>query len=232
MHNKNNVLICARSGSRGIKNKNLKKIGNISLVENSIKLAKKIKNIGEIIVSTDSLKIAKVSIKAGASVPFIRPKKLSGNKTPEIEVWQHAVKEYKKILGFTPENIISLPPTSPLRNKDDIEKCIKLYKTGRYDLVIMGYISNHNPYFNMVVKKNEFVSIVLKTKKNIYRRQDVPKIYNISTSCYIVNTKYLMKTKNLFNGRVGMVEAPIERSIDIDTPLDLFIANKIYNEKN
>ena len=86
------ALICARGGSKGIKNKNLIKIKNKSLIRISIEHAKKIKSIKRIFVSTDSKIIAKEAIKYGAEVPFIRPKKLAMDNTPEIYVWRHAIK--------------------------------------------------------------------------------------------------------------------------------------------
>ena len=85
------ALICARGGSKGIKNKNLLKIGKKSLLRISIEQAKKIKAIKKIFVSTDSKKIAREAAKYGAIVPFIRPKNLGKDTTPEILVWRHAV---------------------------------------------------------------------------------------------------------------------------------------------
>ena len=82
----------------------------------------------------------------------------------------------------------------------------------------------------MVKKKNHYVQIVNKSKGIFFRRQDAPEIYNISTACYIINIKYLSKIDNIYNGRVGLVEIPSERSIDIDTKLDLKFANLIYND--
>ena len=81
----------------------------------------------------------------------------------------------------------------------------------------------------MVKKKGDFVKII--SNKGIFRRQDAPKVYNISTACYIINTNYLMRVTNIFKSKVGLVEIPKERSIDIDDELDLFIANKIYEKK-
>jgi CMP-N-acetylneuraminic acid synthetase len=111
-------LICARGGSKGIKNKNLLKINNISLVGRSILQAKKCSLINKIYISTDSTKIAELAKRYGALVPFLRPKKLSGDKISEILVWRHFInfieKRIKKI-----DYIVSIPPTAPLRKIKD-----------------------------------------------------------------------------------------------------------------
>lgn len=227
MINSSFILICARQGSKGIKDKNLQKIGKFSLVEHSIKVAKKIKN-NFTIISSDSKKILKLGKKNKIDFLINRPKLLSGDKSPEINVWKHAVKTLNKKLKLKIKYLIILPPTSPLRNVQDIRKCINKYKTKKFDLVIMGYRTNHNPYFNMVEKKGSFFKIVNSSNKKYFRRQDTPKIFNISTACYIINVNYLLKVSNIFDGRTGLVEIPAERSIDIDTKLDLKIANIIY----
>ena len=115
------AIICARGGSKGLKNKNLKKINGLSLVAHSVLMAKKIKIIKKIIVSTDSKRIADEAIKYGAVVPELRPKNLSGDTTPEWKVWKYLINLFikKKYLGFNinKDFIISLPPTAPLRSK-------------------------------------------------------------------------------------------------------------------
>ena len=231
MINRNYILICARQGSKGIKNKNLQKVGKISLVEHSIKLAKKIKD-NFIIISTDSKKILKLGKKNKVDFLINRPKSLSGDKSPEINVWKHAVKITDKKLKLKMKYLIILPPTSPLRNIQDILKCITKFKTKKFDLVIMGYKTNHNPYFNMVKKNGNYFNIVNSSKKNFFRRQDAPEIFNISTACYIIKVNYLLKKKNIYSDKIGLVEIPTARSIDIDTKLDLKIANFMYKKKS
>ena len=90
------AIICARSGSKGIKNKNILKINDIPLIGHSIKTAKSIKRISKVIVSTDSYKIAKIAINYGAEVPFLRPKNLSLDDSKEIDAWKHAINFFKK----------------------------------------------------------------------------------------------------------------------------------------
>jgi N,N'-diacetyl-8-epilegionaminate cytidylyltransferase len=228
MNKKDLILICARKGSKGIINKNLKKVGKLPLFVHSIRIAKKLKKNYEIYISSDNEKIIKISKRYNINSIF-RSSKLSQDNTSEILVWKNSLEEFKKKFSYLPKKILILPPTSPLRNIVDINKCIKKYKSKKFNLVISGYVSNNNPYFNMVKKTGDFVKII--SNKGVFRRQDAPKVYNISTACYIINTNYLMKVKNIFKSKVGLVEIPKERSIDIDDELDLFIANKIYEKK-
>ena len=82
------IFIPARSGSSRVKNKNLRKVGKYSLLENKIKICKSLK-IGKIIVSTDSRKIALIAKRSGAEIPFLRPKKYSTSKASTISAVMH-----------------------------------------------------------------------------------------------------------------------------------------------
>ncbi len=224
------ILICARGGSKGIKNKNLQKINGTTLVGHSIKLAKKLTNKSDIVLSTEAKNIQKIGLKYGIQVPFNRPLYLSKDKTPEILVWKHALRFYEKKYKIFPDFITVLPPTSPLRVKSDIKKCINLFLKNNYDLVVTGSVSNRSPYFNMVEKKKNKFSLIKKST-NIYRRQDVPITYDLSTVCYVISTKYLKRLKNILEGKIGLVKIPKIRAIDIDDKIDLFIARKLFKLK-
>ena len=119
-------LICARSGSKGLRNKNILKINNKSLLQITIELAKKIKAIKHIILSTDSKKIAELGKRFGADVPFLRPRFLSTDTASEWKVWQHAVRQSEK--KYTFNDVLILPVVSPLKTKNDIVKVIKMHK--------------------------------------------------------------------------------------------------------
>ena len=225
-------LICARGGSKGIKNKNLKKINNIPLVGWSIKIAKKLKKIGKVAVNSDSKKILNYAKKSNVDFLIKRPLNLAKDSSKELDVWKHSINKLKELknLKTMPDTLISLPPTSPARSIIDIEKCIKKYETKKYDIVISITPSYRNPYFNMVeITKNDNVKICIK-KKKYFNRQEAPKTYDISTICYISNIKYIEQAKNIFDGKVGYVIVPKERSIDIDDITDLKIS-KFFLEK-
>jgi len=223
-------LICARGGSKGVKDKNIRLVGDKPLIGISIEIAKKIKKITRILVSTDSKSIAKVGEKYGAEVPFIRPASLSQDDSPEWLVWRHAI-EYLESLGEIFDGLVVLPPTAPLKTKKDILSCIHEYEVGNYDVVITASQCHRNPYFNMVERKNSGdISLVMDTEKKFNRRQDSPEVFDMTTVAYVVNPEFVKEKNGIFEGKIGMVEIPVERSIDIDTELDLKIANFLFNE--
>ena len=80
-------------------------------------------------------------------------------------------------------------------------------------------------------KKNNNYNIIIKIKKYIHNRQMAPTIYDVSTVCFVSKIKYILKHKNLFEGKVGIVEIPANRSIDIDNQIDYKIAKIIYEKK-
>lgn len=223
-------LICARSGSKGLKNKNILKIQKKSLLQITIELAKKIKQVKKIVLSTDSKLIAKIGKKYGAIVPFLRPKNLSNDKTPEWKVWQHAIKMVQVFFNFN--DVLILPVVSPLKNTEDIKKMLKMYKKNKNSCVIGVSESSHNPFFNMVtLDKKKNVKIAIQKQKEFFRRQDAPKVYDISTTGYILSKKNILEKKSIFECNLKAEIIAKERSIDIDTKLDFLIAKYLYERK-
>ncbi len=121
------ALICARGGSKGVPNKNIKVLGGKPLIVRSINQVKEIKEVNKVIVSTDSKEIADIAVSAGAEVPFMRPKELAKDNAPEWLVWRHALENIKKLNGNYPDILIIVPVTSPLRTANDIKNCLIEY---------------------------------------------------------------------------------------------------------
>ena len=217
------ALICARGNSRGIKNKNLLKFKNTTLLGNAIKQAFGSKYINRVIVSTDSNKIAREALKNKAEAPFVRPSKLAKDNSPEIQTWVHAIEFLNKDKSI--DFIVSVPTTSPLRKISDIDNCIKHAIKKDFDMVFSVTKASKNPYFNIVQLKNKKLSLVCLSKKSVSRRQDAPNCFDLTTVCYVFKPGYIMKQKNLFNGKTGFVEIPKHRAIDIDDKIDYKIVN-------
>ena len=217
-----NFLICARGGSKEVKNKNLRKIKGKSLVERSIIFAKKFNN--NIFLSTDSQKISNIGIKNKIEI-VSRPKSLATDNVGEILVWKHYANWMKK-KKFRNDFFISLPPTSPLRTLETVKKSIKTFKKGNYDVVVVVTKSRRSPYFNIVKKKKDYIQVFANKIKYV-RRQNVPKTYDLTTIDYVINPKFLEKNniKSIFNGKVGFVETKnIVETLDIDNNYDLKLA--------
>jgi len=184
-----------------------------------------IDRVSRIIVSTDSEEIAKVALKYGAEVPFMRPKDLAQDDSPEWLVWRHAIKYVESHEGEDIDAIVVLPVTAPLRSVKDVDTCIDLFEEGGVDSVITVSEANRSPYFNMTVNDDSgYASLVISPENQIIRRQDAPEVFDMTTVAYVVNTNAVKLSNGVFKGKVKSIVIPQERSIDIDTLLDFKIA--------
>ena len=226
-------IIPARSKSKGIKNKNIKNLGGKPLIYWTIKEALKCNYFSRIIVSTDSPKIKRISEKFGAECPFLRPKKLSGDKTPTIKVIQHVIKyliDNNKKNDF--EYIVLLQPTSPLRKSHDINKSIKIFlskKNKTTSLVSVTEVEDNHPARMYYMKNKYLVKNKLSEKKSGTPRQSLKKMFLRNGAIYILKKNNLNKD---FIGKkpIGFV-MPKNRSINIDDEFDLKVADNILKKK-
>jgi N-acylneuraminate cytidylyltransferase len=226
------ILICARGGSKGLPGKNIKLLNGIPLIGWSINIAKKIKRASRIIVSTDSEEIAKVALEYGAEVPFMRPKELAQDDSPEWLVWRHAIKHVESYGDENIDAIIVLPVTAPLRSVKDVDACINLFEESEIDSVITVCEANRSPYFNMIVSDgNGYASLVISPESQITRRQDAPKVYDMTTVAYVVNIDFVKEYSGIFEGKIKNLVIPQKRAIDIDTLLDFKIAECLLSNQ-
>lgn len=224
------AFIFARGGSKGLPNKNILNLNGKPLIAYSIEIAKNINNISRVIVSTDSKEIADISLSYGAEVPFIRPKSLATDSSPEFHSWKHAIDFLESESQNEIEAIISIPATSPLRSEVDIIKCIQEYEKYKPDAVISVTESTRNPFFNMVKKDNNGYVSLFSEGDQIYRRQDAPDCFDMTTVAYVLSVKFIKSNNYLFDGKIRMVKVPIERALDIDSKFDFSIAEYLINK--
>ena len=224
----------ARSGSKGIKNKTLITFNKNPLISWAIQDSINSKLINKTFVSTDCLKIARVAKKAGATIPFIRPKKLSTSIIPEYLSWHHAI-NFLKDQKDLPDLFVSVPCTAPLRTSKDLDNMITLYLKEKADFVVGICDSHRSPYFNLMKKKNNNLVLFSNLKKKVFRRQDTPRTFDLTTFAYIAKPNYILNKSNFYLGKArGYYISEKYRSIDIDTLEDLEYAeflNKKYGIK-
>jgi CMP-N-acetylneuraminic acid synthetase len=209
------AIIPARSGSKRIKNKNLRKINNKPLIYYAIKHALKSKYIKETIVLTDSEKIKKKSEQYGAKVPFLRPKKISLDKTPMLETVQYALDKLKIYKHKDFKYMVLLPVTSPLRNLEDIDGCCKkILNNQKADSLVTTYKvkESYHPSKIMSENKKKFIKKI---------KYDNKKNYFVRNGPAVLITKIIRLKKYLLGGKIINYVMPYERSIDINYKKDL-----------
>ncbi len=215
------ITICARKGSKRVKNKNIRNLMGKPLIAHTIDTAKKWGKADRIIVSTDSEEIAEISRKYGAEVPFMRPNELANDKAPKLPVIKHAIEYLKNVENEEYDLVVDLDPTSPLRTVDDINNAFNIFTKKNAKNLFSVCEARKNPYFNMVELDSRGYAYLSKNLKNpIFRMQDTPIVYELNASIYIYWTKYLAKIESVINEESIIYEMPYERSIDIDSDVD------------
>lgn len=213
--------ICARGGSKGVKNKNIKDLHGRPLIAYTIEQALNSGFFEHVVVSTDSDAIAEVSVKNGAEVFFKRDAVMSSDTAGKLQVIRDAFQRCEEYYHEEFDYLVDLDATSPLRNIEDISKSLDMLITQKNCNLITGFPSRRNPYFNMVeVDDLGSVSLSKKLPNSVLRRQDAPKCYDMNASIYIWTRASILNDETIFNPTTGLYVMPEERSIDIDSELD------------
>jgi N-acylneuraminate cytidylyltransferase len=229
----NVAITFARGGSKGLPGKNLREFNGIPLIAHAINQAKAANVFDRVMVSTDCTEIARISKQFGAEVPFMRPPEYSGDKDPEWLAWRHAVNFLTHDLGLQLQSVTSIPATSPLRTSTDIVKVVDHFRKSNFDMVMTITESHKNPWFNMVCQdKSGELKLANQPKTAIHRRQDAPKVFDLTTVCNIFSPKFIINSNSHFEGKIGGVIMPKIRAIDIDDELDFLIAEQIQRYLN
>lgn len=225
--------ICARSGSKGVKNKNIRLLDGIPLIAHTIIQAVESKIFDMITVSSDSEEILNLSSKYGADLLVNRPSELATEFISKLPAIRHAVEESEFIYGKKFDIIVDMDVTSPLRLIEDIHSVIKLLNEKKVSNIITGSPARRSPYFNLVEEdENGVIRLSKKLVNPIFRRQDSPKCYDMNASIYAWKRNSLFKTENVFNDDTLIYIMPEERSVDIDNELDFKIVEMLIKKSD
>lgn len=225
---KNLCIIPAREGSKGIKNKNLKFCNDKMLIEWVIEAALSSKLLDQIFCSTDSKPIANIAEKKGIDTYPLRPKRLAEDKTSIFDVIDYTLKILEKKNDTTFDNVILIQPSSPFVTYNHIDDSINKLCYENYDTIISAVRAGANHPGYMFFSKNDTVEWV---EKNYFsRRQDLPEVYLRVGNVYSFKRENIKENVSSFYGnKIGFIEIEKLRSITIDEPADLIIANSIAN---
>ena len=227
------ALVPARSGSKRLKNKNLKKIKNLSLVARAIINCKKSINIDRTFLSTNSKKIKNEGLKYGAEVPFLRSKKNSQDNSNDFDVIKEFLDKVNKIEKKIPDYIIFIRPTTPIRDSVLVDKAIKKFRSLKdYDSLVSVHEMNEPVHKKFFIKKNKLKPAIgnLTLDQANNPRQNFKKSYTANGYLDLIKTKNIILKKN-YLGR-DCYPFITQSVIDIDDQIDFEIAKFFISSKN
>lgn len=224
--------ICARGGSKGVKNKNIRLLNGKPLMTYTIDNFKAWRKADRIICSTDSTEIQEIAIKNGVEAPFLRPKHLATDTSSKVNVFKHLLKYCEEEENKKYDYLIDLDVTSPLRTVKDVDNAFNKLINSDADLICSCYKAERNPYFNMMeVDEKGYAHLSKKPKENIHARQLAPPVYSLNASIYIYRRDFLVSTDFPYSGKTILYEMS-DYSVDIDRQIDFaFVEYLIKEEK-
>ncbi|MCK4965402.1 acylneuraminate cytidylyltransferase family protein [bacterium] len=225
------TTVCARGGSKGVKNKNIKVLAGKPMICYTLDIIKKSKLIDDYVVSTDSSDIMKVVEDYGFAIRFKRPKKLAGDKVSRLEVIKHSVLWMEKHFNKSYDIVIDLGVATPLKTVKDVEGALMLLTDSKCSNVTSVAPSDRNPYYNMVEEVNGKVKVVKKAAKKLTDRRDAPKVYSMNDGINVFKRDVLFSKNPIINSKSKIYVMPEERSIDIDTETDFKFAEFLLEKK-
>lgn len=222
---RNIAIIPARSGSKGVKDKNIRNLCGKPLMAYTIEAALKSGEFDEIMVSTDSEKYAEIAKKYGASVPFLRSSETATDKASSWDMVNEVLTGYKK-LGKVFDTFCLLQPTSPLRDAEDIKNAYSIYREKADFAVVSVCEAEHSPLWcGHLPESSEFTNFL--SAKSMKQRQAGEKYYRLNGAIYIVDCNRFENERFLYQQGSFAYIMPQEKSVDIDTEIDFKLAEVI-----
>ncbi len=222
------AIIPARSGSKGLRHKNIKLLNDKPLIAYTIEAAIESDIFTDIVVSTDSEEYASISKRYGASIPFLRPDELASDIASSADMIVYTIQRLKE-LGKVYDYFMLLQPTSPLRKASDIKNAVDLLTENKLDSVVSVCEAEHSlSIYNTLGDTLSLEGFI--NKNSATRRQDDKKYYRINGSIYISNVEKYLSQRDFFGKNSKAYIMSRESSIDIDTELDFKIAEYIMTQ--
>jgi CMP-N-acetylneuraminic acid synthetase len=221
------AIIPARSGSKGVKDKNIRVLDGKPLLWYSVQASLECPYIHTTLVSTDSEAYAAVARECGAEVPWLRPAALSTDTTPSIDVVLHAL-EYYQQQGHHFEAVCILQPTTPLREKGSLIGAIERFRELQADALVSVVPVPHeyNPHWLFEPDASGILHIATGEAEIIKRRQELPPAFMRDGSIYLTKTEVLLQQRSLYGKRLAYWENKMAFKVNIDVESDWLLAEE------
>jgi CMP-N,N'-diacetyllegionaminic acid synthase len=225
-------LVTARGGSKGIPGKNIAGLGGKPLIAWTIEAALNAQLIDRVIVSTDSEDIAVVARHCGAEVPFMRPAELAGDNSPHIDTLVHALNVLQGQQDYRPDYVMLLQPTSPFRTDADIDGAARVAIEKDAAAVLSVCQAPVHPFFMKTIRDSNGTLADLSEKPAGYLpRQALQEAYALNGAIYLVKSSIILAGNTWSDVEALPYIMPESRSMDIDTPWDLHLANLLMENR-
>ena len=225
------AIVPARGGSKGVPGKNVRLLGGRTLLEYTAAAARDAAVIDRIVVSTDSEEVAAAGRAAGLEVPFLRPAALAQDDTPMLPVIRHAIDEVTRA-GWTPELVVLLQPTSPLRRPDHVARAVELLRSSGADSVVtVVEVPKHLSPDYVMRMDGGVLRPFLTEGERVTRRQDVRPAYSRDGTVYAFRRDTLDRCGSIYGDDCRPLIIDARESLSIDTPEDWAAAEKILEAR-
>jgi CMP-N-acetylneuraminic acid synthetase len=209
------ALVTARSGSKGVPDKNIKNIGGYSLLDWSIKSSLKAQSISQVYLSTDSEEYANIGKDSGALVPFLRPKELASDTANDLDV----IKHFLSVIDEKPDAVVHIRPTTPLRDPSILDKAIELFFSKKNELTSLRSVHemSESAYKSFEVNDKGFLSTIGSIgsgdKANL-PRQAFPKTYAANGYVDVLDPNYILRESKLHGDKILAFQTPVVTEVD------------------
>ena len=224
--------ICARGGSKGVVGKNARELLGKPLLAWTIEQAKQTGLFEVIAFSSDSDPLLEAALTAGADMAVKRPDVMATDTAPKLPAIRHCLEQVIVHTGKTPEILVDLDVTSPLRLPSDITGAIELLRKSGARNVITGAPARRSPYFNLVeARADGTVGLSKVAEPPVLRRQDAPRCFDMNASIYAWRVVAFLENPSVFYPDTHLFEMPEERSLDIDSDLDFTLVELLLRKR-
>jgi len=199
------AIIPARSGSKGVKDKNIKILHGHPLLEWSINAAKRSKLIDRVFISTDSQEYAIIGEEYGAEVPFLRPNEISGDKASDLDFILHAIREFHK-MRFYPEYLVHIRPTTPIRDPIIIDDAISLFQNNnQFNSLRSVHKMPESSYKTLEINRGRLTPLSLFGGAEIDAnapRQSFPDTYQANGYVDVLSTSFIIENQAIHGTKI------------------------------
>jgi len=225
------AIVPARSGSKGLKNKNILQMEGKPLLGWPISAALKSKYVDEVVLSTDSEEYKKIGVEQGANVPFIRPSDLAGDKVASIDVILHCIEWFETQSEFF-DILVLLEATSPMTEALDIDNALEtlVYSSENTSIVGVSKAECNHPIFAYKKDESSLLMPFVNQSGQAIRRQKLEDAFYLDGSLYISNIDALKKKKTFYTESTMGFEFPKWKAFEIDDEIDFEVVELLMKK--